>query len=72
MSNAYIYARTGACQVVEEKNLLPNVLLSEIERILDNPEISSAMKKATKGFARPQAGNIIAREILDMALSHEK
>lgn len=72
MSNAYIYASTGACQVIEEKNLVPHVLLSEIERILDNADISSAMKKATQGFAQPDAGKIIAQEILDIALGHEE
>lgn len=71
MLNAYIYAGTGACQVIEEKNLLPHILLSEIERILDNPEISESMKQSTQGFAQPNAGKIIAQEILDMALEHE-
>ena len=72
MSNAYIYASTGACQVVEEKNLAPHVLLQEIERVLDNKEVSDRMKQATKGFAQPNAARIIAQEILDMALSHEE
>ena len=72
MSNAFIYASTGACQVIEEKNLTPHVLLQEIERVLDNKEISDRMKQATKGFAQPNAARIIAQEILDMALSHEE
>lgn len=71
MSNAYIYASRGACEVIEEANLTPHVLLIEIERILDNQDIANQMKQATAGFAQPDAAKIIAQEILDIALVHE-
>ena len=34
-SNAYAYARTGAAIVIEEENLTPHLLTSEIQRIID-------------------------------------
>jgi UDP-N-acetylglucosamine--N-acetylmuramyl-(pentapeptide) pyrophosphoryl-undecaprenol N-acetylglucosamine transferase len=71
MKNAYTYARTGACQVIEEKNFKPHVLTLEIERILDNPEIAAEMKVATKSFGKPDAARIIAEEVLRMAQEHK-
>lgn len=70
--NAYTYARAGCGEVIEENNLTPNILVSEIENILSNPSKVAAMKKATQDFARPDAGRVIAKEILDLALEHVK
>ena len=71
-SNAFAYAATGACSVIEESNLTPHVLLAEIRRILENPTISSKMITATQTFAVRDAADKIAREIINIALSHEK
>jgi len=70
--NAYAYARSGACTVIEDKNLRPNILYSEIERILQSPEIQKTMHEAALGFADKQSALRIARELLTIALSHEK
>jgi len=69
--NAYTYARSGACTVLEEDNLSSVVLISEIDRILENPDIAKKMSASAKEFARPDAATKIAREILNIALSHE-
>jgi UDP-N-acetylglucosamine--N-acetylmuramyl-(pentapeptide) pyrophosphoryl-undecaprenol N-acetylglucosamine transferase len=69
--NAYNYASTGACQVVEEKNLTPHILVSEINRILEDQQISLKMKEATKQFVHPDAEDKIAEEIIKIGLSHE-
>ena len=69
--NAYAYARTGACVVLEEKNVRPNILLSEIERILGGKEIQSSMRAGAKSFADDKSAERIARELLNIALSHE-
>jgi UDP-N-acetylglucosamine--N-acetylmuramyl-(pentapeptide) pyrophosphoryl-undecaprenol N-acetylglucosamine transferase len=70
-SNAYIYARTGAAVVLEEENLTANLLVSEINRILSNPEVASAMAEKSKAFRNVDAGKFIAEEALAIMLSHE-
>ena len=70
--NAYAYARSGAASVVEESNLTTNVLLGEIDRILQDKSIIEKMSIAAKNFTRPDAAEIIARELLNISLSHEK
>src|SRR5690606_28719243 len=35
-SNAFAYARAGACSVIEEANLTPNILVSEITRLAES------------------------------------
>jgi UDP-N-acetylglucosamine--N-acetylmuramyl-(pentapeptide) pyrophosphoryl-undecaprenol N-acetylglucosamine transferase len=70
--NAYIYARSGAATVIEEKNLIEDILLAEVERVLDNKEIQEKMSLAAKSFARPNAAETIAAEIIEIAISHNK
>ena len=70
-SNAYAYARTGAAMVIEEENLSPHLLVSEIKRIIDNPSIANKMSEAAGEFADPDAANILAKQILSIALRHE-
>lgn len=70
--NAFAYARNGACLVIEESNLTSNILVSEIQRIVDSPEESAKMKNAAKAFIKYDAAELIAKEILAIALSHEK
>lgn len=66
--NAYVYARSGACEIVEETNLTPHVLLSEIDKMLDNPERIKKMKLAAQGFASLDAAQKIAREIIKLGI----
>ncbi|MFA5841585.1 MAG: UDP-N-acetylglucosamine--N-acetylmuramyl-(pentapeptide) pyrophosphoryl-undecaprenol N-acetylglucosamine transferase [Candidatus Paceibacterota bacterium] len=70
--NAFNYARTGASVVIEEKNLSPHLLLSEIERIMGNKSEQEKMKAAAHEFYHPDAAQKIAREIVSIALAHEK
>ncbi len=70
--NAFAYARTGACSVIEEMNMTANILSSEIERITGDKALSQRMANAAKGFYKPKAAEKIARELVDMALTHEK
>jgi len=71
-SNAFSYASTGACSVIEEANLTSNILCSEINRIIMNPDISEAMSKSTEQFIHTDASDKIAREIINIAMSHYK
>ncbi|MEK7219252.1 MAG: UDP-N-acetylglucosamine--N-acetylmuramyl-(pentapeptide) pyrophosphoryl-undecaprenol N-acetylglucosamine transferase [Patescibacteria group bacterium] len=70
--NAFNYARAGACSVVEEMNMTANILSSEIERITGDREIYDQMAHNAKAFSKPGAAEKIARELVDIALSHEK
>jgi len=71
-SNAFAYASSGACAVIEEANLTPHVLSAEIDRIIGRPEVAEAMKRGAESFARKDAADTIAREIIRIALTHTK
>ena len=70
-SNAFAYARSGACEVIEEKNLRPNILAAEIERLATDEPTRTKMIEAAKAFYKPDAAKLIAEEVLKIALSHE-
>jgi len=72
IKNAFAFARAGACSVVEQENLTPGLLISEIDRIVSNKELSHTMSEKARGFARPDAAKLIANAVLDIALSHEQ
>ncbi len=69
--NAFNYSRSGACAVVEEANLSPQILINEIEKILNNPDLHEKMSKNARDFSTPNAAKTIAHEVLNIALSHE-
>lgn len=70
--NAFNYAHAGACNVIEEANMTANILNSEIERLMEDKIGWEKMAQNAKAFATPDAAKKIARELVDMALSHEK
>ncbi|TSC89062.1 MAG: UDP-N-acetylglucosamine--N-acetylmuramyl-(pentapeptide) pyrophosphoryl-undecaprenol N-acetylglucosamine transferase [Parcubacteria group bacterium Gr01-1014_3] len=63
--NAYEYSEKGAAIVIEESNLLPTVLIGQIEKILQNPEQIARMSAAAKSFYQPESANQIAMHILE-------
>lgn len=69
--NAFAYAKGGAAIVIEQNNLKPNVLVSEINQLFTNPKARTDMADAAKRFARPDAAKTLATAILDTALEHE-
>ena len=71
-TNAYAYARTGAAIVLEEGNLSPHIFVAEVKRILTDTELAARMGKAAEGFTDPDAARLIARQVLAIALPHEK
>jgi UDP-N-acetylglucosamine--N-acetylmuramyl-(pentapeptide) pyrophosphoryl-undecaprenol N-acetylglucosamine transferase len=70
-SNAFAYARAGGGVVIEEKNLRPNILVSEIDRLHSDTETRTRMQEAAKAFYKDNAARLIAEEILKIALEHE-
>src|SRR3989344_1355829 len=68
--NAYAYARTGAAEVIEEANMTPHILLREIKLLIaDKPRLAK-MSEAAKSFAKPDAAQRIASEIIRLGLAH--
>lgn len=70
--NAYAFARVGAATVIEEHNLTPNLLGSEIDRILSDEPLQEEMRSAASAFAAPDAADMIAEGIVEIALEHER
>jgi len=70
--NAYAYAENGAADVLEEQNLTTTLLKSQIEKILGDEQRQKFMSERAAHFAKPDAAAVIAREILEIALKHEK
>ncbi|MCW9054765.1 MAG: UDP-N-acetylglucosamine--N-acetylmuramyl-(pentapeptide) pyrophosphoryl-undecaprenol N-acetylglucosamine transferase [Candidatus Pacebacteria bacterium] len=70
-TNAFSYARSGAAIVIEQNNLTPHLLSSEIIRLFDNPDEMEKMGKAAEGFARSDAANVIAKKLVNIGIEHE-
>jgi UDP-N-acetylglucosamine--N-acetylmuramyl-(pentapeptide) pyrophosphoryl-undecaprenol N-acetylglucosamine transferase len=69
--NAYEYARVGGGVVLDEVNVSPSILISEIRRISGDPELAKKMGEvAHNEFARDDAARKIAMEALQIAISH--
>jgi UDP-N-acetylglucosamine--N-acetylmuramyl-(pentapeptide) pyrophosphoryl-undecaprenol N-acetylglucosamine transferase len=69
--NAFSYARTYACEVIEESNLTPHLLLAEIDKLLADKPRREQMRKNALAFASPDAATKIAQAALDIAMTHE-
>ena len=70
-SNAFAYAREGAGTVLEEQNLTPHILIAEIDKILGSREVYEKLSKAAFAFAKTDAADKIAGEILEIIEKHE-
>lgn len=69
--NAFAYAKVGAAMVIEEENLTPNIIVSEIDRLIENPSERRKMSEAAKNFAKQGAAEKIANQVLSIAIKHE-
>jgi len=56
--------------VIEEKNLTPHLLVSEITRIMGNSEIQYKMIEASKKFGARDAAERIAEALVTIGHSH--
>ncbi len=64
--NAYIFADNGRAEVIEEANLTPNLLLSVIRSILNDPEKKRTMEEKARQFATPDAARLIAQALINL------
>jgi UDP-N-acetylglucosamine--N-acetylmuramyl-(pentapeptide) pyrophosphoryl-undecaprenol N-acetylglucosamine transferase len=69
--NAFSYARSGAALVIEQHNLTPHVLISELNRLVADEPMRTKMRQAAKAYAKPDAARKIATILLEMGISHE-
>lgn len=70
-SNAYAMSGRGIASVVEENNLSPNIMLTEISRIMDDRENYAKISACGKQFENCRtAASTIARELIRIGLSH--
>lgn len=65
--NAYAYAKTGAANVIEEENLLPNLFINEVHKLLSAPANLERMSQAARTFYKPNAAELIAKDILTVS-----
>jgi UDP-N-acetylglucosamine--N-acetylmuramyl-(pentapeptide) pyrophosphoryl-undecaprenol N-acetylglucosamine transferase len=63
MQNALEFAKHGAV-VMDQDNLLPHLLISEIQRAYDQ---RATLSEQIKKFAKPDAATIVAQELLSAA-----
>ncbi len=63
--NAYVFKDERA-EIIEETNLTPNLVLSIIASILNNPEKKKKMEERAKEFATPDAAKLIAQALLNL------
>lgn len=68
--NAFAYARAGGAAVIEEANLGPNILMSEIDGLVGNVSRRTAMKESALAFARTDAAEKIAEQLVAVVLRH--
>lgn len=71
IENAFAYARSGACVVMEEYNLSSHILVSEIDRIMNNQSILDRMHESAKNWSHTDAAGKIADAIIEISLKHE-
>ncbi|KKU81523.1 MAG: UDP diphospho-muramoyl pentapeptide beta-N acetylglucosaminyl transferase [Parcubacteria group bacterium GW2011_GWA1_47_8] len=68
--NAFAYARVGGAVVVEETNLSPGILMAEIDRLMGDGAKRAEMKEGAKLFARTDAAEQIAEQIVSVLMRH--
>ena len=62
--NAYEYADTKAAIIIEEKNLLPHLFINQVKDLFSQPIKLKQMSEAAKNFAKPEAAQMVAEDIL--------
>ncbi|MBL1434454.1 UDP-N-acetylglucosamine--N-acetylmuramyl-(pentapeptide) pyrophosphoryl-undecaprenol N-acetylglucosamine transferase [Candidatus Wolfebacteria bacterium] len=70
-TNAYAYAKSGAAVVLEQENMSPGILASQALSIISDNNKKLVMGSAAKHFARPDAGKVIAEELVRIGLEHD-
>lgn len=64
-ANAYEYGQGGATIIIDEPNFIFSVIHGQIENLLKNREIYETMSRAARNFAKPEAAEQIAKNIIE-------
>jgi UDP-N-acetylglucosamine--N-acetylmuramyl-(pentapeptide) pyrophosphoryl-undecaprenol N-acetylglucosamine transferase len=65
LKNAYCYAETGSCILIEETNFMPHFFLGKLKNLFSNPKKIQKMSYEAKRFSRPKAAQVIAEYIIE-------
>ncbi|MEK7542765.1 MAG: undecaprenyldiphospho-muramoylpentapeptide beta-N-acetylglucosaminyltransferase [Patescibacteria group bacterium] len=65
--NALEYSKSGAAIIIEENNFTANVFLRELDDVLNDTAKMKTMGEQAKAFFRPDAGSVLASELLRLA-----
>lgn len=71
-ANAFAYARSGGAIVIEQANLTPHLIASEIRRVVGDAATRQRMAEGAQKFKRPDAARVIAEELLSLVVAHEQ
>ncbi len=67
--NAYSYAQTGACHVLEEENFTSHFFLEKLKLLFSHPLELEKMSRAAKEFAKPEAATVMAKYIIQYLIN---
>ena len=65
--NAYAFSKNGATVVLEEENLKSNLFWETLNHLINNQLKLEQMSRMAKDFAKPKAGEMIAKELLSIS-----
>lgn len=65
-ANAYEFANKKAAIIIEEENLLPSIFNDQVKKLLDNQSLLKEMGDNAGQFFKPDAANVIAKELIKM------
>ena len=68
--NAKLLADENAAVVIEEKDLSPEMLASEVERLLGDRSLREEMEKNVRQFSNLSANRLIYDEIIKLVNEH--
>ena len=66
-ANAAMFGRREAAEVIKDNDLKPQVLVERVQSILASSTLLEAMANAARSFAKPQATQEIAAELIKIA-----
>lgn len=64
--NALEFAKAGAAVIIEEENLLTGIFMGQLKEVFKNQAQREKMAQASASFFKPDAAEMIAREILKL------
>lgn len=64
--NAYQYAQYGGAVVLEQTNLTPNILLTQINKVVSDTQLIKGMSQGASNFSRPEAAEKIAQGLIEL------